>query len=265
MFINEEKLRYEELKPKASWLTNAARVEGVYKGKARPFCIPVEEASQNLFKGARQPALDYFRRNDIKWHDGKAGNPSNHLCDSQVCCVNFLFPFALNPNALVSLLRPLFLDVERVVPMEDGPEVVSFEWIGAENYLGERRGERGRTRGANFTSADAAVMYEDQVGSRHIVLIEWKYTEHYSPTALAISDRGTDRTAIYKHLWDKDDCPIRRELVPDFKDLFYEPFYQLMRQQFLANEMERAGELGATLPVDVLLFSSRALHRSESF
>jgi len=29
--------------------------------------------------------------------------------------------------------------------------------------------------------------------------------------------------------------------------LFYEPFYQLMRQQFLAHEMERAKELGAEM------------------
>jgi hypothetical protein len=33
--------------------------------------------------------------------------------------------------------------------------------------------------------------------------------------------------------------------LPDFKTLFYEPFYQLMRQQFLAHEMEKAHELGA--------------------
>jgi hypothetical protein len=33
--------------------------------------------------------------------------------------------------------------------------------------------------------------------------------------------------------------------LPSFDSLFYEPFYQFMRQQFLANEMEKAHEMGA--------------------
>jgi hypothetical protein len=38
---------------------------------------------------------------------------------------------------------------------------------------------------------------------------------------------------------------LRKELLPGFDSLFYEPFYQLMRQQCLGHEMERAHELGA--------------------
>jgi hypothetical protein len=34
-------------------------------------------------------------------------------------------------------------------------------------------------------------------------------------------------------------------LIPHFDSLFFEPFYQFMRQQFLAHEMEKAHELGA--------------------
>ncbi len=33
--------------------------------------------------------------------------------------------------------------------------------------------------------------------------------------------------------------------MPDFDALFFEPFYQMLRQQLLAHEMERAHELGA--------------------
>src|SRR5690606_12946827 len=40
------------------------------------------------------------------------------------------------------------------------------------------------------------------------------------------------------------DCPINKSRLPSFESLFYEPFYQLMRQQFLAHEMEKAHELG---------------------
>jgi hypothetical protein len=38
---------------------------------------------------------------------------------------------------------------------------------------------------------------------------------------------------------------LNKGVIPGFGCLFYEPFYQLMRQQFLASEMEKAHELGA--------------------
>ena len=62
----------------------------------------------------------------------------------------------------------------------------------------------------------------------------------------------TDRTKIYRPLFEKADCPINKDLLPlnkenlpNFDSLFYEPFYQFMRQQFLANEMEKAYEMCA--------------------
>ena len=117
-----------------------------------------------------------------------------------------------------------------------------------ENYLGERKPRHGkRTRGANFTSADAAVMFERTDGQKQIVLIEWKYTESYSRTSLKKAKSGTDRTKIYAHLFEQDDFPLDKTLLSSFDDLFYEPFYQFMRQQLLAHEMERAHELGADI------------------
>jgi hypothetical protein len=130
-----------------------------------------------------------------------------------------------------------------MLPIESG-QYVTFEWIGQKNYLGEKIFRNGqRTRGANFTSADAAVMFERMDGKRQIVLIEWKYTESYSGTFLKTAKSGTDRTKIYKPLFQRDDCPLNKDLLPNFDSLFFEPFYQFMRQQFLAHEMEKAREL----------------------
>ena len=249
-FLEAEKRRQARLKNTTTLFSEPARNDGQYRGKPRPFCLPEECAPENLFPGVREQAVDYFRRAKIKWHDGKDGNPSNHLCDSQVCCVNFLFPFATHPEALSALLRPWFPGITTVLPMEADGRFVSFEWIGKENYLGERMPRGGtRTRGAHYTSADAAVMFERADGRRHIVLIEWKYTESYAVAKgeppLKVSRSGTDRTAIYRPLFDESDCPIRKDLLPSFDALFVEPFYQFMRQQFLAREMERANELDA--------------------
>lgn len=247
IFLEEEKIRQARLKLHSPYFSDIARTDGIYRGKPRPFCLPHDCAEENLFPLIRESAPARFRTAGIKWHDGQKGRPSNHLCDSQVCCVNFLFPFANQPNALAALLRPLYPDIRNMLPMEFG-EYVAFEWIGMENYLGEKTYRSGiRTRGANFTSADAAVMFERKDGKRCIVLIEWKYTESYSPTSLKYSRRGTDRSAIYLPLFASDSCPINKSILPSFDDLFYEPFYQLMRQQLLAHEMERARELGADI------------------
>jgi len=244
-FLKTEKPEQADFKATAPYFSPGAMLDGIYKGHSYPFCLPREYANENLFPEIQKPMLTYFARNEIKWHDGQDGNPSNHMCDSQVCCANFLFPFFDKPKALAELLRHLFPDIREMLPIEDGL-YVAFEWIGAENYLREIKSpNRKRTRGANFTSADAAVMFENNEGRKQIVLIEWKYTESYYPTWLRIASSGRDRTEIYKHLYTADDCPLARDLIPDFSSLFYEPFYQFMRQQFLAHEMEKAHELGA--------------------
>jgi len=244
-FLETERVRQAEFKASSRYFSEAARPDGTYRGKPRSFCLPLDRAEENLFLDIRQTAPAYFAAQSIKWHDGRSGNPSNHLCDSQVCCVNFLFPFADKPRALAEVLRPIFPGLREMLPVENA-HYVAFEWIGQENYLGERVSRNGqRTRGANFTSADAAVLFERDDGKRQMVLIEWKYTESYSTTPLRVSRSGTDRTEIYRPLYRRDDCPIKRDLLPDFDSLFYEPFYQMMRQQLLAHEMEKAHELGA--------------------
>lgn len=246
-FLESEKPKQADFKTTSLYFSDSARADGVYKGKPRPFCLPLDFSEQNLFPEIRETALSHFEKHQIKWHDGQNGKPSNHLCDSQVCCVNFLFPFADKPDALAKVLRPIFPEVERMLPVESG-QYVSFEWIGQENYLGEKISRNGqRTRGANYTSADSIVMFERTDKKRQVVLIEWKYTESYGGTFLKISDSGTDRTGIYRHLFEGADCPIKKEILPSFDALFYEPFYQFMRQQFLASEMEKARELGADI------------------
>lgn len=246
-FLEIERHRLVEFKKHTPYLSDAARDAGMYKkGKSHPICLPRSHAEENLFLGIREAAQAYFAKFEIKWHDGHAGKPSNPLCSSQVCCVNFLFPFHDQPEALAELLRPVFPDLARMLPIENG-QYVAFEWIGAENYLREKVSRNGkRTRGANFTSADAAMMFERTDGKRQIVLIEWKYIEAYnSKQSLAIAESGTDRREIYRWLYDRPDCPLDKGALLSFDALFYEPFHQLMRQQFLAHEMEIAHELCA--------------------
>ncbi len=253
-FLEEEKPRQANFKITAPYFSEAAKADGIYKGHSYSFCLPQEFADENLFPEIRPTILAYFTRHKIKWHDGHNLNPSNHLCDSQVCCANFLFPFADKPIPLAALLRSIYPSISEMLPIEDD-QYIAFEWIGQQNYLGEiETFNRQRTRGAHFTSADAAVMFRHLDGAKQIVMIEWKYSESYSGTSLEVAPSGRKRTDIYQRLFEDDNCPLAKELLPHFAALFFEPFYQLMRQQFLANEMEKAHELGADI-VSVLHFS----------
>ena len=244
-FLDSEKLAQVAFKAGSTYLTEAARGEGVYRGLPRPFCLPRECAEENLYTGIRSSAIEYFSVQHIQWHNGQRGKPSNHMCSSQVACVNFLYPFANQPRALANLMRPVFPGLAEMLPIEGG-RYVAFEWIGQRNYLGERVSRHAaRTRGANCTSADAAVCFKRTDGLSQTVLIEWKYTESYPSLSCRYAKSGTDRTAIYRPLYERDDCPIRHDPSPTLGMLFYEPFYQMLRQQLLAHEMECAHELGA--------------------
>ena len=249
-FLESEKCNQTGFKKKSLYFSEAARSDGVYNSKLRPFCLPINCAEENLFFETRKDVLSYFADYKIKWHDeikNNPGRPSNHLCDSQVCCVNFLFPFASKPHILAELLKPVFPNLQEILPIENN-QYVAFEWIGEKNYLNEKiRGNGKRTRGANFTSADAAVIFQTSGGMKQMVLIEWKYTESYGSTNFKFSKHGTDRTEIYKPFYKQNDCPLNKNLSPSFDSLFYEPFYQLMRQQFLAHEMEKSHELAADI------------------
>ncbi len=247
-FLESEKVRLSKFKKESGYFSNESLVDGFYRTKYRSYCLPRERSSENLFSNIRESSIDYFTEYDVKWHDGIDKKPSNHLCDSMVCCVNFLFPLAEKPLAMKELFRPLFPDIEEMLPMEKDGLFLALEWIGEKDYLGEKKSKHGkRTRGANCTSADAAVMFQRQDKKKQIVLIEWKYTESYSPTFMKVAKSGTDRSKIYEHLFQREDFPLNKELLPSFDSLFYEPFYQFMRQQALAHEMEMARELDADI------------------
>jgi hypothetical protein len=245
-FKAQEIQRHTQYKQTSPHFSPLARDDGIFAKKPRTFCLPQALSEENLYSGFRNAALAYFNAAGITWHQAINGKPTNHMCSSQVCCVNFLYAFVDQPEALAHLLRPHYPNLRRMLPMdEDRPNhYVEFEWIGQANYLNERiKGKR--KRGANVTSADAAVMFECTDDTKHIVLIEWKYTESYSNQSIKIANSGTDRSAIYYSLYSRADFPLDKVRLPNFDDLFYQPFYQFMRQQLLANEMEKARELGA--------------------
>ena len=211
--------------------------------------LPFHLIDYVLHDSVRATAVDYFHRHGIKWwtgpldagrserKDNEPAQPTGYLTSSQVACVNHLEPARLDRGLAAAVLAGL--DQRLVEPLAVDAGYAAYEWIGAENYLGE---PGTRTRGANVTSLDALMRARRDDGAIVVVAIEWKYTENPDPRQKLTSDRGTDRVAVYRALLERPGCPIRRGSP---ERLFYEPYYQLMRQTLLAWQMHEHGELDA--------------------
>ncbi len=205
-----------------------------------PWRFPPHEYKRNLADDVRDLLDAYFKHNEIVWHEYASSGLS-----SQVCCLNFLGPLADGRPALGRLVKaalgldtvPDMLEIER---RPDGtPLFVAFEWIGAKNYIGEWPKHGMPTRGANVTSLDAAVRFRHE-GRDETLLIEWKYAERYQG---GLRDRRSKdglrggnltRKARYEGKVFAPDGPIRNVPGLTLDAFFYEPLYQMLRQQMLA-------------------------------
>lgn len=206
--------------------------------------------AENIYKGFRQDALEFFKARKIKWHGG--GSCDTSIVSSQTACLNCFFPFTDDPVALKSWLSKLYPDLEEVLPisskgeppiLDDRQPYVTFEWIGEKNYLNERWGSRGQ----NCTSVDVMFRFRTRADMIHVVLAEWKYCESDKTAKyLHVSNSGTDRVATYRPHLQASDCQMSLGNLR-FEDLFFNPIYQFMRQQLLASAMEREREMEADI------------------
>jgi hypothetical protein len=246
-FTAEARDRAIHWKSATATLPEPAREPGPYRsgGKTYPFCLPDRFRPYNLLPDARSAGISRFAAAGIPWHKGRAALPCTHLLSSQVQCVNALAPMVRDAAAIQHTFGAE-LDIAEVLPFGDeafDPEdLVSFEWVGLASYLNEWTG-LAPTRGVNVTSVDAAIRYRTSSGTIEIALIEWKYTEQYHGKKLeGDAAKMTTRLGRYEERFGAG--PLRTDLI-QYKDLFVEPFYQLMRQQLLAHAIETAGELAA--------------------
>ena len=83
-FLEGEKRKQTQFKLGSDTISVQAKVDGLFKGTPRPFCLPPEFAEDNLYPSIREAAIDFFTKHNIGWHQGQDGKPSNHLCSSQV-------------------------------------------------------------------------------------------------------------------------------------------------------------------------------------
>ena len=204
---------------------------GLFFGKAREFVL--SEAAGNLWAGFREDALDYFVRNGIPWWKGGENEPTGHMLSSQVACVNHMYLLRQRPDLARGVLHAIDPEVVEAETVDDG--YVEFEFIGASQYLAERA----FSRGANCTSIDAFMIGRTEHGDRRAFLIEWKYTESYPREDKYIPERAR----VYDDLIKADDSPFN-PIEPSA--VYFEPFYQLMRQTLLGSQISKHKDHGCT-------------------
>ena len=207
-----------------------------FMGSPRDFVL--HEVDKNLFDPLRASAQEYFAQNGISWWGGR--QVTGHTLSSQVACVNHLFGWRHDADAALAVLQGLSPDFVKPLRLDSdkfGPAYVQFEAVSQHQYLNED----GLTRGSQCTSIDAMMYTERSDGSRWLVPIEWKFTEHYGNTNKAmegvkadpVNGKGVVRQQRYTDL-------IRKSAQLQDVDLgvyYFEPFYQLMRQTLLAEQM----------------------------
>ena len=214
-YLQAEKKRQTEWKLTTKYLSRNAKKPGLYRSRLYPFCLPVDSAVENLFPPIREQAVTHFKENDIYWHSGALPElPSNHLCSSQILCVNLLFPFAHDREGLKQLLRPVFPDMESVLPIEHPNQYLSFEWIPPENYLREELHTGALRRGIGNTSIDFALLYADSKERKNMILGEMKYAEHYHHQKYGTTKAGRGKLDLYGPFYYAASSPSHGHAVP---------------------------------------------------
>jgi hypothetical protein len=241
-----------------AWFTENLAPNHGYAGAA--YRLAPDNRNLNLAPAIRDAADRLFSAlPSIQWHQH-----ANHGLSSQVCCVNFLLPFADKHELLRRWVEHVTGDqVAEMLPIElarAGRDwFITFEWIGDTDYLNEGKKGATRKRGANATAADAAVRYRDSQGRRNLLLIEWKYTEKYGQP---LAPKGNEtRRKRYQDIFRDPSGPISKKADVALDDFFYEPFYQLLRQQMLAWHTQNSNpEIDRARVLHLSPASNRALH-----
>jgi hypothetical protein len=196
---------------------------GLFFGKPREFVL--SEPAANLWEGIRADAIDYFARNNISWWKGDGNEPNGHMLSSQVSCVNHLYLLRQRADLAKAVLRAVDPEVIEAEVVDDG--YVEFEFIGARQYLAEKA----FLRGTNCTSLDA-FMIGSTAYDRRAFLVEWKYTETYPREDKYIPERAH----VHDDLITAEDSPFK-QIEP--RALYFEPFYQMMRQTLLGSQISK--------------------------
>lgn len=230
--------------------------------KIKGFGYILTDGDINLHASIRKNAKNYFRENDIDWwtFDGSRSKPTKHMVSSQIQCLNYLFAFRKDKKLTLKLAQLFDADIEDIHPTLADKDLgyIAFEFIYENEKLLNENG-RGAKRGAYCTSIDAFIV-ATRKSEKVLIPIEWKYTENYFDcTNKALASRGgKTRQKRYNHLIENS---AQLKSMPDLRNsiYYYEPFYELMRQTLLTEQIVQSGVANDFLHIVVVPSENRDL------
>lgn len=237
----QRKLQTAKLHYKYQALFNNDKGFGDYD-KYKRLMFVLLSGENNFFKEIAQEARVYFKENDISWWGDNKTLPSGHLLSSQIQCLNFLFALRKDKEAILKIVQLFDAAIDDILPtmLDKDAGYIAFEFIcDNANLLGED--DAGAKRGEFCTSIDAFIIGLKN-GKKILIPIEWKFTEAYleSENKALEPKKGKVRQSRYNHLIGKS---TQLKTPVDFEDsiYYYEPFYELMRQTLLVEQMVAQG------------------------
>jgi len=257
-FGKYERKRQHAFRDSSSTISLPGRAPADDKGQRNGHLLAVGHEDDNLYPSLREGniAREFFSARRIKWWKSsrsgdnvKVDGPTRNLASSQIACVNFLLPLAGTPKALLAILRHIDMDVVGVemlkYPSHDAAtpltSPVEFEWVGLKSCLEGGSG----TRGVNTTSVDALMVGLTAKGTKRAYLFEWKYVEEYKGAEyLGEGKSGETRRRRYAGRYAAANSRFNGKISLD--ELFYEPFYQIMRLGLLADKIIQDAEFGVS-------------------
>lgn len=235
-YKENERKKAEELIKNGAPIFYGGKAGKYFMTKNRDFVL--HDNIKNLYSPVSTDCIDYFKNNSISWWGGR--RPTGHVLSSQIACVNHLFQIRNDKDAVLTILKNVSNEFEDVLPISTDkylPAFIQFEAVSDKDYLNEGK----PTRGNNCTSVDALIYAKHKDGSKWLIPIEWKYTEHYANQNKAIEGFKADSINCKGEVRKKRYTTLINDsnqlISSDHSCFYYEPFYQLMRQTLWAEQM----------------------------
>ncbi|EKV56848.1 hypothetical protein A966_07414 [Brachyspira hampsonii 30446] len=153
---------------------NCDKGNGVFNGKKYPYVL--EHNENNFYMPIYNEVIDYFNKFAITWWGENKSKPSCHTLSSQISCLNHLFYIRRN--------RFLCLHVLNFITNRNFIDVISFEnYINDNGYIAFEISNYKEP----YVSVNALFLAKDKENKKHIIMIEWKYTEDHSDEDFSIN------------------------------------------------------------------------------
>ena len=237
----QRKLQVQKLRYKYPEIFNQDKGGGRF-GEYESLSFVLLDGLNNLYSKIHSDVIPYFEDNEIAWWGDDTEVPTGHMLSSQIQCLNFLFALRCDKYAVLQLAQLLDPEIDDILPSMGDKDsgYIAFEFIYENAKLLNEDDEEAK-RGAYCTSIDAFII-ANRKEKTVLIPIEWKYTESYLKKENKALDprRGKTRQRRYNQLI-RDSTHLNTMPLLEDSAYYYEPFYELMRQTLLVEQMVKSG------------------------